>query len=170
MVGEMDTGVVQQDGFSILPGVLERTEIQALFDAVSIIDRHEGVRSRGNVYAIRNLLNVAPEINESASSVKVCSIVRKHLGKNAFPVRGTLFDKTDGANWLVPWHQDLTICVMARIHVPGYGPWTVKAGMAMYSLQFRYWRICYPRVFTLTTAMNPTAHCASFLEHTNWVV
>jgi ectoine hydroxylase-related dioxygenase (phytanoyl-CoA dioxygenase family) len=28
----------------------------------------------------------------------------------------------------VPWHQDLTICVADRIEVPGYGPWTIKAG------------------------------------------
>ena len=44
-------------------------------------------------------------------------------------MRGTLFDKTLGANWLVPWHQDLTICVASRIDVTGYGPWTVKAGV-----------------------------------------
>jgi ectoine hydroxylase-related dioxygenase (phytanoyl-CoA dioxygenase family) len=125
----MLNSTIQQDGFSILSGVFERTEIQALLGAVSKIDRGAGVRSRGNVYAIRNLLKLAPEINELASAVKVQSMAEEHLGKHAFPVRGTLFDKTDGANWLVPWHQDLTICVMARIDVPGYGPWTVKAGV-----------------------------------------
>jgi ectoine hydroxylase-related dioxygenase (phytanoyl-CoA dioxygenase family) len=40
-----------------------------------------------------------------------------------------LFDKTGSANWLVPWHQDLTICVDTRLDVPGYGPWTKKAGI-----------------------------------------
>jgi ectoine hydroxylase-related dioxygenase (phytanoyl-CoA dioxygenase family) len=57
------------------------------------------------------------------------AIVDEHLGQGAFPVRGTLFDKTAGANWLVPWHQDLTICVAAPREVPGYGPWTRKAGV-----------------------------------------
>lgn len=42
-------------------------------------------------------------------------------------MRGTLFDKTPSANWLVPWHQDLTICVKQRIEAAGYGPWTIKA-------------------------------------------
>jgi ectoine hydroxylase-related dioxygenase (phytanoyl-CoA dioxygenase family) len=29
----------------------------------------------------------------------------------------------------VPWHQDLTICVITRADVLGYGPWTIKAGV-----------------------------------------
>lgn len=68
-------------------------------------------------------------IRELAWSVKVRSIAEDALEDSAFPVRATLFDKTADANWLVPWHQDLTICVGARIEVPGYGPWTKKAGV-----------------------------------------
>jgi ectoine hydroxylase-related dioxygenase (phytanoyl-CoA dioxygenase family) len=44
-------------------------------------------------------------------------------------VRGILFDKTPGANWKVPWHQDLSIAVTKQIDLPGYGPWSVKAGV-----------------------------------------
>jgi len=68
-------------------------------------------------------------IRELADSPKMRAIVETHLGTSAFPVRGTLFDKIVGANWLVPWHQDLTICVADRIDVPGYRPWTRKAGV-----------------------------------------
>jgi ectoine hydroxylase-related dioxygenase (phytanoyl-CoA dioxygenase family) len=52
------------------------------------------------------------------------------LGPGAFPVKGTLFDKTPGANWKVPWHQDLTIEVEARPAdpPPGFGPWSRKDG------------------------------------------
>jgi ectoine hydroxylase-related dioxygenase (phytanoyl-CoA dioxygenase family) len=34
------------------------------------------------------------------------------------------------ANWKVPWHQDLTIEVRERIDMPGFGPWSVKGGVA----------------------------------------
>ena len=54
------------------------------------------------------------------------SLVRPVLGENAFAVRGILFDKKDGANWKVPWHQDVTIAVRDRIDVDGYGPWSIK--------------------------------------------
>ena len=42
------------------------------------------------------------------------------------PVRALLFDKTDGANWALAWHQDRTIEVAERCEVEGFGPWTVK--------------------------------------------
>lgn len=45
------------------------------------------------------------------------------------PVRAILFDKSEAANWALGWHQDRTIAVRARAEVPGYGPWSVKAGL-----------------------------------------
>lgn len=72
---------------------------------------------------------MSPIIRELASSRRLLSIASEHLGKDAFPVQGTLFDKTSAANWLVPWHQGLTICVESREETPGYGPWSLKAGV-----------------------------------------
>ena len=51
------------------------------------------------------------------------------LGPAARPVRAILFDKTAAANWALPWHQDRTIAVQARIDTPGFGPWTRKGGL-----------------------------------------
>ena len=44
------------------------------------------------------------------------------------PVRAVLFDKSDGTNWALPWHQDRVIAVKARAEVPGFCNWTKKAG------------------------------------------
>jgi len=116
-------------GFSILPDVFGKTEVAQLIHAISGLGNENGVRSRGGVYAIRNLLELSPAMKDLADSIKLRSLVAGSLGNSALPVRATLFDKTGGANWLVPWHQDLTICVAARLDVPGYGPWTKKAGV-----------------------------------------
>lgn len=51
------------------------------------------------------------------------------LGAGSRPVRAILFDKTADRNWSLAWHQDRTIAVRARIETPGFGPWTIKAGM-----------------------------------------
>jgi hypothetical protein len=51
------------------------------------------------------------------------------LGPGAWPVRAILFDKTQAKNWALGWHQDRTIAVRDRVDVPGFGPWSVKAGM-----------------------------------------
>jgi len=126
---EFEQTEFDRNGFAILPSVFEPAGIDRLIDAVSRIAEDRGVRSRGGVYAIRNLLEVPAPVRQLACSPKVNARVAAHLGAGAFPVRGTLFDKIAGANWLVPWHQDLTICVADRIDVPGYGPWTRKAAV-----------------------------------------
>lgn len=120
---------VEREGFSVEPGVFGKPETEHLIDSLLTISDEKGVRSHGGVYAIRNLIHLSPVIRELAWSVKVRSIAEDVLEDSAFPVRATLFDKTADANWLVPWHQDVTICVDAKIEVPGYGPWTKKAGV-----------------------------------------
>jgi hypothetical protein len=62
-----------------------------------------------------------PEILEAAA---------EHISPlaNRRPVRAILFDKSETANWALGWHQDRTIAVKARAGVPGFGPWSVKAG------------------------------------------
>jgi ectoine hydroxylase-related dioxygenase (phytanoyl-CoA dioxygenase family) len=51
------------------------------------------------------------------------------LGPDAFPFRATLFDKSPVANWLVVWHQDTALPLRERMEQPGWGPWSVKAGI-----------------------------------------
>ncbi len=116
-------------GFSVIPDLLNSEEVTELLAALSAIKAITGVRKKSTVYAIRNLLDATPAVAALASSEKVMSLAQAALGPNAAPVRATLFDKTPDANWLVPWHQDLTICVKNRVEADGYGPWTVKSGV-----------------------------------------
>jgi ectoine hydroxylase-related dioxygenase (phytanoyl-CoA dioxygenase family) len=57
-------------------------------------------------------------------------LARTVLGPGAFPFRATLFDKSLEANWLVVWHQDTALPLRKRLDVPGWGPWSVKEGVA----------------------------------------
>lgn len=120
---------VTENGFAVLPSVVSANDVDDLIRSVSAADGEDAVRKRNGVYAIRNLLHVVPAVAELALRPDVRGIARKILGNDAVPVKGILFDKTPDANWLVPWHQDLTISVSERIDVEGYGPWTVKAGV-----------------------------------------
>jgi hypothetical protein len=49
-------------------------------------------------------------------------IARETLGKEAFPFRATLFDKSPTANWLVVWHQDTALPLQERRDAPLWGP------------------------------------------------
>ena len=115
------------DGYCIVPGVLDSTEIFRLLSILDDLGQSESVRRRGGVFAVRNLLELLPEVKRLAESAGLRSLVQPILGEQAFPVRGILFDKTEGANWKVPWHQDVTIAVESRVDVEGFGPWSTKA-------------------------------------------
>jgi Phytanoyl-CoA dioxygenase (PhyH) len=119
-----------KNGFAIVPDVVGPEEIAALLAAVAAL-RPGGAAldRRGRVYASRKLLRMLPEVRGLARSASLRSIVERALGTGAFPVRGLLFDKTTETNWMVPWHQDLTIAVRARVETPGFAPWTVKEGV-----------------------------------------
>ena len=116
-------------GFCIIPVLLTPDEIGKLSAELSAVQSNDSVRRRKGVYAIRNLLDIVPAVAELAASERLKALVAAALAPNAFAVRATLFDKTPGANWLVPWHQDLTVSVKERLEITGYGPWTVKAGV-----------------------------------------
>lgn len=112
-----------RDGYSIVEGLLDAATVQRLKARVES-EAPVGA-GRGGV---RNLLDVA-EMRDLTASAAVRALVEPILGPDARVVRGILFDKTSQANWKVPWHQDCTIAVMKRVDAPGYGPWSVKAGV-----------------------------------------
>lgn len=64
-----------------------------------------------------------------AADTAIGRIAADRLGPAAVPVRAVLFDKTPRANWSLGWHQDRTVAVRERHDVPGFGPWSIKAGV-----------------------------------------
>lgn len=71
-----------------------------------------------------------PAVARLACSERLLNLVKPFLpGGSARPVRGIFFDKSAEANWLVAWHQDLTLALKARHDVAGFGPWSMKDGV-----------------------------------------
>jgi len=106
------------------PSVLSFQEIYELIQAIEESgqpDPHRG--------GVRDVMDALPALTAIAKRPNVRAIVDTVLGPEAIVVRSTLFDKTEFANWKVPWHQDVTIAVQERIDHEGYGPWSVKAGI-----------------------------------------
>jgi hypothetical protein len=120
---------IAENGFAIVAGAIGEAECQRLIVATSDAVGKGLLKRRGNSYAIRDLLNLVPAVRELARCSAVRSYIEPVLGPTAFAVRGILFDKVASANWLVAWHQDLTIEVSERVDTPDFGPWSVKAGV-----------------------------------------
>jgi Phytanoyl-CoA dioxygenase (PhyH) len=109
---------VEQHGFAIVSRVIDVDEQRELVSALG------PVASAGR----RGLLAL-PAVAELARSTKLLAFVRPHLHSEPFPVRALYFDKSSDTNWLVPWHQDLTLALRARADVTGFGPWSMKDGV-----------------------------------------
>lgn len=70
-----------------------------------------------------------PEVRAFTNSAVVRECITNRLGHGAFPVRALYFDKSEESNWMVPWHQDLSIAVQTRRDVPGCSGWNQKEGV-----------------------------------------
>jgi len=109
---------IAEQGFAVVPQVLSKAEREELIDKLGPTS---GAGRRG-------ILELAP-IAKLSRSNRLLNLVRPHLSAQPRPVRGIYFDKTADTNWLVSWHQDLTIAVRHKIDVPGFGPWSNKDGV-----------------------------------------
>src|SRR5258708_454393 len=109
---------IKQHGFSVVSGVIGPSEQQELLSALGPVC---GAGRRG-------ILGF-PAVAGLARSERLLDLVRPHLPSEPFPVRAIYFDKSPDANWLVSWHQDLTLALRARVEVPGFGPWSIKDGV-----------------------------------------
>ena len=115
--------IVESAGYAMVPDVLRVDHICGLIEALGG-DVEASVGRGGR----RNLLD-EPIVRQLANSTEIRNLVEPILGEKAFLVRGILFDKTEGANWKVPWHQDVTIAIKDRVDIDGFGPWSIKQGV-----------------------------------------
>lgn len=109
---------VEQHGFAVVPRVIEVGEQQELLSTLGPVS---GAGRRG--------LLALPAVAEFARSPRILDLVRPHLPPKPFPIRAIYFDKSTATNWLVPWHQDLTLALRASAEVSGFGPWSTKDGI-----------------------------------------
>jgi ectoine hydroxylase-related dioxygenase (phytanoyl-CoA dioxygenase family) len=105
-----------REGFLLIPDLADAESIQQLQRAF------DTGRPQRNVLSI-------PEVQTFVRSSAVQSVLHRVFPRPAFAVRAIFFAKSDESNWKVAWHQDLTIAVQAKHEVPGFGPWSEKAGV-----------------------------------------
>jgi hypothetical protein len=109
---------VEQHGFTIIPGVINPHEQQELLTTLGPI---AGAGRRG--------ILALPAVAELARSTRLLEIIRPHFASEPFPVRAIYFNKSADTNWLVPWHQDLTLALRNKMELPGFAPWSMKEGV-----------------------------------------
>jgi len=109
---------IETQGFVILTGVIDPSTREELLDELGAVS---GAGRRG--------LLSSPMVARFAGSDPLMRVVRPHFVTEPRPVRGIFFDKSLESNWLVPWHQDLTVALQDRVDHEGFGPWSEKDGI-----------------------------------------
>jgi hypothetical protein len=112
LISELDT-----HGFMMVHRALDAVSCAAIAKILGIT---KGAGSR-------DMLRM-PEVSAISQSI-LSEIVRPFFDCQPLPVRGIYFDKRPESNWLVSWHQDLTLAVKERVDMEGFGPWSVKDGI-----------------------------------------
>jgi hypothetical protein len=111
---------LKRDGAERIPKALSESELGLLDE---LANRHNGIAAGVRITHDDTLSQIlAPE-------GAMYGIAKSRLGGNPRAVRAILFDKHPDANWALGWHQDRTIAVESRLEVPGFGPWSRKAGI-----------------------------------------
>jgi ectoine hydroxylase-related dioxygenase (phytanoyl-CoA dioxygenase family) len=126
----MRTKSLNERGFVIFEDVFDAQNVKNLALELAHLNFGEAAKKRKAVaFGVRNLLNVAPVVQEFVSSDAVRKLIEPIAGEKARVIRAIFFDKTPEANWKVPFHQDLTIAVREQKDFNGFKAWTQKAGI-----------------------------------------
>ncbi|HEX8223923.1 MAG TPA: phytanoyl-CoA dioxygenase family protein [Allosphingosinicella sp.] len=129
---------LDRDGAQLFPAAFSPAEVAALAGLLSVPQGRPGARL-GSIPGLSALIGPAD------------SIAAALLGPGARAVGAKLFDKSPARNWALGWHQDRTIAVRERRDVPGFGQWTLKAGIPHCVPPFGY----LERSLTLRVHLDP---------------
>jgi ectoine hydroxylase-related dioxygenase (phytanoyl-CoA dioxygenase family) len=110
---------IENKGYAIVPRVVTAEDIcRLLLD----LEQSTSQRTRAGVRHLLSNLAVA----RLATDRRMLEIAQSVLGRDAFPFKATLFDKSSEANWLITWHQDTALPLREKIETPDWGPWSTK--------------------------------------------
>lgn len=121
---------IATQGFDCYFNVLNSVEVAQYLQQIENTSQYNThFRTNQHLFAIRNLLSEIPSLQALLQKDAIQEIVRKHFS-GALPhcIKAIYFDKPPLSNWVVNWHQDLTINVKDKpTQVPeGFDKWIQK--------------------------------------------
>ena len=105
---------LESDGYCLVPSVFDQSTVEALREKIESANRTDiesALKSRGTVFAARNLIDSIPDLLASVDSPALRELLTQTLGADFGLVRALYFDKPSDRSWNLPLHKDLTIAV-----------------------------------------------------------
>ena len=106
---------LNQFGFSIVNNIFTENEIHKILNYIS-------KNNFEKKFGVRYFLKKNEALTSLIFTKSLKSLIQK-ISQKAFVVKSIYFDKPPNANWIVNWHQDLTINVTGSTDEKGYSKW-----------------------------------------------
>ncbi len=115
-----------ENGFAIAENIFTNKKIDQILQVIeNKTIRSKNYRINQELFAVRSFLGEIPELQSLVLVPKIQELLSK-FGKNYQVVKSIYFDKPPKANWVVNWHQDLTISVKSKTQMAGFMSWLPK--------------------------------------------
>ncbi|MEN7547656.1 phytanoyl-CoA dioxygenase family protein [Rapidithrix thailandica] len=113
-------------GYKTISQFYAFSEIQNLLSCIQEqTEKHPDFQGTQTLFAIRRLFKEFPELKEEFLHSKLRTFVQS-IHPNYRLVKAIYFDKPPQANWIVNWHQDLTVAVTHKKEQEGFTHWLKK--------------------------------------------
>jgi ectoine hydroxylase-related dioxygenase (phytanoyl-CoA dioxygenase family) len=109
-------------GYAIIGSAISELSLNAVVHSLA-----ESMTEGGRA-GHRHLMRV-PAVRRLAMDTELRQIASRFIGQPAIPFKATLFDKSSTANWLVAWHQDISLPVHRQVESIGWTNWSIKDGV-----------------------------------------
>ncbi len=110
---------LSKNGFKIVEGVYSKQEVN---DILAVI----ASSSIENSFGVREFLVDHPKIAKKIFTKNLLEIIKQISPNCDKAIKSIYFDKPPSANWIVNWHQDLTINLRKKKEIAGYKNWRVS--------------------------------------------
>ncbi len=111
---------LEENGYTIREEVYSKEEVGQILKLIA----DNKIEQK---FGVREFLIDHPEIAQKVFTERMLAIVKEISPACDKSIKSIYFDKPPSANWLVNWHQDLTINVEGSEDIEGYSNWRVQA-------------------------------------------
>lgn len=109
-----------RNGYEVIEGVYSTKEVDMI---IELIDANGGTMKFGE----REFLKENPLIARVLFNDALLKIIQTIAPGTESCIKSIYFDKPPNANWVVNWHQDLTINLVSKKDIEGYKNWRVNS-------------------------------------------
>jgi ectoine hydroxylase-related dioxygenase (phytanoyl-CoA dioxygenase family) len=110
-----------ENGFALVENLFTENEIKLILQTIdNQQNTNAAFNTNGDLFAIRCFLQQFSELQTILMNDSLKTLLA------SFGVKSIYFDKPIRANWVVNWHQDLTISVQNKVETEGFTHWLPK--------------------------------------------